>query len=153
MFALPVHVAATRTDSVLSDWEMTGVAEIDGLLKVMTERGSSDLHIKVGSPPAIRLNGRLIVIGDIPPLNPEQTRVLALGMMDERQRASFENHHETDFAYSLPGVGQGSGCDCFDARPRCSRRSTSRQLWAARPLATAPATRLPFLSGSRIVAR
>jgi len=85
---------------------MNGVAEIDGLLKLMTERGSSDLHIKVGSPPAIRLNGRLVLMSDIPTLNPDQTRVLAVGMMDERQRASFENHHETDFAYSLPGVGR-----------------------------------------------
>jgi len=82
------------------------VAEIDGLLKVMTERGSSDLHIKVGSPPAIRLNGRLLVMHDIPALTPEQTYVLATGMMDERQKSSFENHRETDFAYSLQGVGR-----------------------------------------------
>jgi Tfp pilus assembly pilus retraction ATPase PilT len=35
------------------------MAEIDGLLKMMSEQGSSDLHVKVGSPPAVRLNGRL----------------------------------------------------------------------------------------------
>jgi len=83
------------------------MAEIDGLLKIMTERGSSDLHIKVGSPPAVRLNGRLIVLRDeFQPLTPEQTHQLAVGMMDERQAISFENHREIDFAYSLSGVGR-----------------------------------------------
>jgi len=80
--------------------------EIDGLLKLMTERGSSDLHLKVGSPPAVRLNGRLLVLRDLAPLSADVTRTLALGMMDERQKVSFENHRELDFAYSLSGVGR-----------------------------------------------
>ncbi|MDH4139711.1 MAG: PilT/PilU family type 4a pilus ATPase [Coriobacteriia bacterium] len=83
------------------------MAEIDALLKTMTERGSSDLHIKVGSPPAIRLNGKLIVLRDqFQSLTPEQCQTLATGMMDERQRQTFENHREADFAYSLSGVGR-----------------------------------------------
>lgn len=82
------------------------MAEIDGLLKYMAERGSSDLHCKAGAPPAIRLNGKLIVLSEMPALTPEQTKMLALGMMDERQRKSFENRREIDFAYSLPGVGR-----------------------------------------------
>lgn len=82
------------------------MAEIDGLLKIMTERGSSDLHIKVGSPPAVRLNGRLVILSELPSLNAEQTRVLACGMMDERQTATFEQKREADFAYSLSGVGR-----------------------------------------------
>jgi len=82
------------------------MAEIDGLLKIMTDRGSSDLHIKVGSPPAIRLNGRLLVLDELPKLTAEQTQILAVGMMDARQRQSFETHPEMDFAYSLAGVGR-----------------------------------------------
>ncbi|GAB4281469.1 MAG: type IV pilus twitching motility protein PilT [Coriobacteriia bacterium] len=82
------------------------MAEIDGLLRMMAERGSSDLHLKAGSPPAIRVNGRLQVIHDLPALDQEATRQLALGMMDERQRQSFENHRELDFAYDLEGVGR-----------------------------------------------
>ena len=82
------------------------VAEIDGLLKLMTERGSSDLHVKVGSPPAIRLNGKLIVLREMEPLSAEQAKILAICMMDERQAKSFENHREIDFAYSLEGVGR-----------------------------------------------
>jgi twitching motility protein PilT len=82
------------------------VAEIDGLLKMMSDRGSSDLHVKVGSPPAIRLNGRLILMSEVGVLNAEHTQLLAMGMMDERQKQTFENHREIDFAYSLPGVGR-----------------------------------------------
>ncbi|MDA3936965.1 MAG: PilT/PilU family type 4a pilus ATPase [Actinomycetota bacterium] len=82
------------------------MAEIDGILRLMTEKGSSDLHVKVGSPPAIRLNGRLLVLRDMETLTADQTRVLALGMMDDRQKQSFENHYELDFAYSLDGVGR-----------------------------------------------
>jgi twitching motility protein PilT len=82
------------------------MAEIDGLLQLMTEKGSSDLHVKAGSPPAIRLNGRLVVLREYQPLDADATRVLAMGMMDDRQKATFENHREVDFAYSVSGVGR-----------------------------------------------
>jgi twitching motility protein PilT len=82
------------------------VAEIDGLLKIMADRGSSDLHVKVGSPPAIRLNGRLLVLRDLPALSPEQTKALAVGMMDAQQAEQFEREREADFAYSVPGTGR-----------------------------------------------
>ncbi len=87
---------------------MTGgtMAEIDGLLKVMAERGSSDLHIKSGSPPAVRLNGKLLLMRDLPVLTAEITEKLAVGMMDEHQRASFDDHREVDFAYSVSGIGR-----------------------------------------------
>jgi twitching motility protein PilT len=82
------------------------MAEIDGLLKMMAEQGSSDLHLKVGSPPGVRLNGKLVLMREIQPLDGEITQRLALGMMDDRQKVSFENHREIDFAYSLVGVGR-----------------------------------------------
>jgi twitching motility protein PilT len=82
------------------------MAEIDGLLKLMTDRGASDLHIKVGSPPALRLHSRLVMVSEIPRLTPEQTHILASGMMDDDQRAKLEAGGEVDFAYSLSGVGR-----------------------------------------------
>ena len=82
------------------------MAEIDGLLKLMKDKSASDLHIKAGSPPAIRLHARLVVLRELPSLTPEQTRLLALGIMDERQRTNFANSNEADFAYSLKGVGR-----------------------------------------------
>jgi len=82
------------------------VAQIDGLLKLMIERGASDLHLKVGSPPAIRVNGKLVLLKEIAPLTPEQTAVLARGVMDDMQKVHLDSTRETDFAYSLPGVGR-----------------------------------------------
>jgi len=82
------------------------VPEIDGLLQMMSEQGSSDLHLKAGSPPAVRLNGRLIVLKELQPLSAAQSEALARGMMTEQQRALFDSAHEADFAYSLSGVGR-----------------------------------------------
>jgi len=82
------------------------MAEINELLQAMATSGSSDLHLKVGSPPAVRLNGRLTVLRDRESLTPDATKALALSMMDPRQQQSFENHCELDFAYSVSGVGR-----------------------------------------------
>jgi twitching motility protein PilT len=82
------------------------MAEIDGLLKIMTDRGSSDLHVKVGSPPAVRLNGKLVMLTELPSLTAEQTYTLAVGMMNEYQKNAFDAACEADFAYSLPSVGR-----------------------------------------------
>ena len=82
------------------------MADIDGLLRIMTERGSSDLHVKVGNSPAIRLNGKLVILSDLPVLNAEHTHALAVGMMNETQKAAFDKANEADFAYSLDGVGR-----------------------------------------------
>ena len=82
------------------------MAEIDTLLGIMTERGSSDLHVKVGNSPAIRLNGKLVILRDLPVLTAPETHALAVGMMNDAQREAFENSCEADFAYSVSGVGR-----------------------------------------------
>jgi twitching motility protein PilT len=82
------------------------MAEIDGLLKLMTDKGASDLHIKVASPPAIRLNARLVVLTELPKLTAEQTHMLAVGMMGPHEKGLLENGNEVDFAYDLDGVGR-----------------------------------------------
>ena len=82
------------------------MAQIDGLLVMMAERGSSDLHLKAGSPPAIRLNGRLMVLPEFEPLTADATAALALDMMDAHQRQTFESRREADFGYSLSSVGR-----------------------------------------------
>ncbi len=82
------------------------MADITGLLRMMVEFGSSDLHVKAGSPPAIRLNGCLRVLQDQPAFTAEETHALALSMMDERLRAEFDTQREADFAYSLHEVGR-----------------------------------------------
>ncbi len=83
-----------------------GVPNIDELLRMMIDRDGSDLHITVGSPPAIRQRGDLIPVEKVRPLAPKDTMEMILSMLSEEQRKRFETELELDFAYSIPGVSR-----------------------------------------------
>jgi twitching motility protein PilT len=78
------------------------------LLELMVKRNSSDLHITVGSPPILRIDGKLVKT-DYDILNPEQTKKLAYSIMNERQRHKFEENSELDLSF---GVEQLSRFRC-----------------------------------------
>jgi twitching motility protein PilT len=71
----------------------------------MIERNASDLHLKSGSPPVIRVDGELCVLDDAS-LVPDDTKEYAAAIMSDRQIRRFSEHSEVDFAYSLPGLGR-----------------------------------------------
>ncbi len=79
--------------------------ELTELLITMVQKGASDLHIKVGSPPYFRIHGELIST-DFPPLTEEEVKRLLLPLMSEKFKERFEKKGEVDFAYSLSGVGR-----------------------------------------------
>ena len=79
---------------------------IDDMLRLMLERGGSDLHIAVGSPPGIRQRGQLLPVENMKPLSPRDTQEMVLGLLSEEQRRRFETELELDFAYSIPGVSR-----------------------------------------------
>jgi twitching motility protein PilT len=76
------------------------------LLRLMLERGGSDLHIAVGSPPGIRQRGQLLPIETVRPLSPRDTMEMIYSILSEEQRKRFEGELELDFAYSIPGVSR-----------------------------------------------
>ena len=78
---------------------------IDELLRKVTELGASDLHIKVGSPPMIRMDGELESL-DAPSCTPDDTKDYAASLMSEKQIRRFSETNEIDFAYSAPQVGR-----------------------------------------------
>ncbi|MBI4733309.1 MAG: type IV pilus twitching motility protein PilT [Rubrobacteridae bacterium] len=78
---------------------------MNDLLRKMVEVNSSDMHIKVGNSPCLRIDGELTLV-DIPTLDASVTERLALSMMNEAQRKTFLDDKEIDFAYSLAGVGR-----------------------------------------------
>jgi len=82
------------------------MARIDALLTMMAERGSSDLHLKAGGPPAMRTDGRLDILRDQPVLSAEDMTALTLEMLAERHLPAFEAGQDIDFAHSVPGVGR-----------------------------------------------
>ena len=71
----------------------------------MIERNASDLHLKSGSPPVIRVDGELCLLEDAS-LVPDDTKEYAASIMSDRQIRRFSEHSEVDFAYSLPGLGR-----------------------------------------------
>ncbi|NOX97043.1 MAG: PilT/PilU family type 4a pilus ATPase [Nitrospirae bacterium] len=79
--------------------------EIDKLLKIMVEKKASDLHLKVGSPPTMRIQDELVPF-DLPPLTPEDTEGMAFRVLSEERKNFFLRQREIDLAYSLPGVGR-----------------------------------------------
>jgi len=74
---------------------------IDDLLRVMLERGASDLHIKAGSPPGTRVHGELLPLEDMAPLTPDDTERIINSMMEDHHRRKFAEKKELDFAYSF----------------------------------------------------
>jgi twitching motility protein PilT len=81
-------------------------AKIDDLLKIACTHGASDLHLKVGSFPVMRIGGELHSIADAPRLKPEDTLDMAFAMMSNRQKQRFKEISEVDIAYAVIGLGR-----------------------------------------------
>src|SRR5712692_3857434 len=79
---------------------------INDLLKIATERKASDLHLKVGSHPVLRVNGRLTPLSEMNRMSQEDTIAMAFSIMSGRQKQKFKDHFEIDLAYSVPGLGR-----------------------------------------------
>ena len=82
------------------------VVKIDDLLRGATACGASDLHIKAGSFPVMRVDGELKPITNAPRLTQDDTLDMAFSMMSNRQKQRFKEVSEVDIAYGLSGVGR-----------------------------------------------
>lgn len=87
--------------------EMTGTEPIDAYLvaclKTADEKGASDLHIKVGSPPRLRVHGDLFSVNQ-PPLTNEDTMRMARSTMKQSEWDLFETNWERDYSVDIPGT-------------------------------------------------
>ncbi|MGC2063916.1 MAG: type IV pilus twitching motility protein PilT [Thermodesulfovibrionales bacterium] len=84
------------------------MGSIYDLLKVMIEKGASDLHITTGSPPRMRVDGKLIPM-DTPPLNPPDTKALCYSILTDSQKHKFEEHNELDLSFGVKGLSRFRG--------------------------------------------
>jgi twitching motility protein PilT len=85
-----------------------------GVLQQMVQRNASDLHLKVGRPPTLRLDGELAPL-ELPPLRPEDLKGLAEQLLTPRQVKEFADNKESDFAIGVPGVGRFR-CNVYQQR-------------------------------------
>ncbi len=76
--------------------------DINQLLQVMVEKNASDLHITVGSPPQLMIDGSLYPI-KVPPLIPADTQRLCFSILNDAQRQKFEDMHEVDLSFRVGG--------------------------------------------------
>ena len=88
---------------------------VNDLLKIAVERKASDLHLKVGSHPVLRIDGTLIPMPELKRLMQEDTIAMAFSMMNARQKQRFKDEFEIDIAYSVPGLGRFR-CNIFQQR-------------------------------------
>ena len=89
--------------------------DINELLKKAVQMGASDLHIKAGSNPIVRIKGDLTFISDVNRLTSEETMYMALSVMTAAQRETFKKTNDIDIAYSISGLGRFR-CNCFTQR-------------------------------------
>jgi len=82
------------------------MANINDMLKSSAQKGASDLHIKVGSPPVMRLNGALVPITEAERVGVEDVIKMCKTIMSPGQLEGFKKKNDLDFAYSVPGLGR-----------------------------------------------
>lgn len=78
---------------------------IEEILKSAKEAGASDVHLTVGIPPKMRVNGNLITM-DYPKMAPADTLEVVLEIMSPNQREKFESRGEYDMSFSIPELGR-----------------------------------------------
>ncbi|HEX4945983.1 MAG TPA: type IV pilus twitching motility protein PilT [Blastocatellia bacterium] len=79
---------------------------IDDLLGIAVREGASDLHLKAGCLPAIRVNGEIRPVRNWPRLTQENTLTVSFAVMNNKQKERFKENAEIDVAYSVPGLGR-----------------------------------------------
>lgn len=78
---------------------------LDDLLRIVFEKKGSDLHISVGLPPVIRIDGKLIRV-EHSPLTKEDVNRLIFSILTNEQRRGLEQNWELDCSYGIQGVGR-----------------------------------------------
>ncbi len=113
----PVHVAiAVRSELAAEVGRMYGGADpvqgdartlhLNEMLAKVGERGGSDLHLTVGVPPSIRVDGGIEPLGDFPVMTPSDIRRMLYEILTQKQRERFEEELELDTSHVVPGYGR-----------------------------------------------
>lgn len=81
--------------------------ELKDIAAKAAQARASDIFIKVGSPPAVRINGKINILSDeFPALTQEETENLVYSVMSHEQIGRFERRHELDLAFTIEGVAR-----------------------------------------------
>ncbi|MDE7447338.1 MAG: type IV pilus twitching motility protein PilT [Lachnospiraceae bacterium] len=81
------------------------IPTIEEMLRIAKAAGASDVHVTVGIPPKMRVNGKLITM-EFDRLMPNDTQQMLMGIMNEEQKKRFEERGEYDMSFSIPNTGR-----------------------------------------------
>jgi twitching motility protein PilT len=81
------------------------MVHIDTLLRAMFEKGASDLHLTVGSPPMVRLHGEMEAL-EYEKLRPDTVQQVVYSILTDEQKEKFERDNELDLSFGVEGVGR-----------------------------------------------
>ena len=84
------------------------MANMHQLLKAMIEKGASDLHVTTGTPPQLRIDGKLCPL-KMPPLSPQETKQLCYSVLTDAQKHKFEETNELDLSFSVQKLSRFRG--------------------------------------------
>ena len=90
------------------DTSVAGAPTVQDFLRIVAERGGTDLHITADSPPVMRLNGVLRPL-PFPPLSASDTKTLCYSVLTETQKHRFEEELELDFSFGIRGLSRFRG--------------------------------------------
>ena len=82
------------------------MADIKEILTEATKAQASDVHITVGIPPKMRVNGKLISLDHYGKMLPADTLAIANAIMNDRQKEKLEEHGQHDMSFSIPAIGR-----------------------------------------------
>ncbi|MEO5590301.1 MAG: type IV pilus twitching motility protein PilT [Gemmatimonadaceae bacterium] len=99
----PAPEAAAHVERV---YDQAAINHIEELLRLLVTDGGSDLHLRVGEPPILRLHGELKRLDDRSSLSAEQLQGMVESIMPDRNMHEFANCNDTDFAHEITGVAR-----------------------------------------------
>lgn len=81
-------------------------SRIDDLLRMAISFGASDLHLRAGAYPVVRVNGELKPLAGVTRMTQDETLEMAFSMMSNRQKQHFKEVYEVDIGYGVSGLGR-----------------------------------------------
>jgi twitching motility protein PilT len=99
----PPRPCGVKAGGTPADRTLTMRFDFADLLMDVLARRASDLHITAGSPPLVRVRGRLTPMDEYPQLTPADTREIIYSILSNDQRQRLETDWQIDFAYAIPG--------------------------------------------------
>ena len=81
------------------------MATLHELLQLIIEKGASDLHITTGTPPQLRIDGKLVPL-DLPQMGPSETKSMCYSVLTDAQKHKFEENNELDLSFGIKGLSR-----------------------------------------------